>query len=49
MAVGWARKALERQAFARFPRYWSAKEPLPVLIFIKYPKEDFLSTLSFLF
>jgi len=41
--------ALEHQAFARFLRYSSAKEPLPVLIFIKYPKRVFLSTLSFLF
>jgi len=30
--------ALERQAFARFPRYSSAKEPLSVLNLLKYPK-----------
>jgi len=41
--------ALGRQAFARFLRYSCAKEPLPVLIFIKYPKEVFLSTLYFPF
>jgi len=41
--------ALERQAFARFPRYSSAKEPLPVLNLFKYLKWVFLSTLSFIF
>ena len=41
--------ALERQAFARFWRYSCAKEPLPVLSLLKYPKRFFLSTLYFLF
>jgi len=40
--------ALGRQQFARFPLYSSAKEPLPVLNLLKYPKVVFLSTLYFL-
>ena len=41
--------ALGRQQFAHFPRYSRAKEPLPVLNLLKYPKMVFMSTLYFLF